>query len=488
MAGVSGYGLEPEFADKVSQLLDACAKHGLTFKISQGVRSPQTQADYYCCWAQRTPEDIDKVAQKLKRAGAPWLASLLAERRTIPRRKDWLTSAMPGDGWHQWGRAADCYCYRDGKMVGDGSDACYKFYAETAKSLGLTPGLFFSHPDAGHVQLSCKASASTQYTWPYIEEVMKDRFGDKPQVALPAGISDAKLLHWPMKITSASIATKVVGNGFYKDDPQLISARLTPSAALVTSGVTGTLKALADVYNRVGGLLEIFGNRLGTDPVAALAVWYVESGGRSFMPGRPILRFENHVLFDNWGKNHAAEFDLHFKFGTRNGVPGKRYENHEFRVGDSGPFQKLHDGRQGTEYAALGLAQSLSGAEAGCLSASWGGAQIMGFNYDVCGFASAEQMVSAFSADERWQVLAFADFCRDKGLIEKIKTESWNDFGAIYNGNGPVYGPKIKAAFNLKANLEKLPRIPTAAAISTALPLPTFLFPHAAELETVAPQ
>jgi hypothetical protein len=71
--------------------------------------------------------------------GAPWLASVLKSYRKIPRRSQWLTNALPG-GLASMGLAADCYCYRNGKMVEDGSDPVYKFYAEEATKLGLTAG------------------------------------------------------------------------------------------------------------------------------------------------------------------------------------------------------------------------------------------------------------------------------------------------------------------------------------------------------------
>jgi hypothetical protein len=179
---LSGFGLEPEFADKLSQLLVWCQAHGMDFRISQGLRTPQTQAKYYCQWSQRPPAKIDAAAKKMKDSGAPWLASVLLDHRDIPRTPNWLTSQLPGSGWHQWGEAADCYCYRNGKMVQKGSDPVYKKYADAAESLGLTAGLFFSTPDAGHVQLRSQAGATNVFKWSEIDATMKARFGDKPPV------------------------------------------------------------------------------------------------------------------------------------------------------------------------------------------------------------------------------------------------------------------------------------------------------------------
>ncbi len=178
--GVEGYGLEPEFAAKLTQLLQWCKDHSLDFRTSQGLRTPQTQAKYYCQWENRSPADIDTAAAKMVRNGAPWLASILLEYRNIPRIKQWQTSQLPGSGWHQWGEAADCYCYRNGKMVKDGGDPCYRDYANAAKTLGLTPGLYFSTPDAGHVQKRSAAGATNVYKWSEIDAIMKARFSEKP--------------------------------------------------------------------------------------------------------------------------------------------------------------------------------------------------------------------------------------------------------------------------------------------------------------------
>jgi len=471
MANVDGYGLNAEFAKKLSAVLAACAAKGFNFKISQGLRTPQKQAEYYCKWAKRSPADIDKAADKMVKDGAPWLASVLKSYRDIPRQAAWLTSALPGGGWHQWGEAADCYCYKAGKMVTDGSDPCYKFYADTAISMGLTAGFYFSKQDSGHLQLSPKDSAASTYTWEHIDEVMQERFGDKDVVALSEGITDDDLLKTSKSAFGPPIAMMATSK-YFKDDPALIATQLTPSFAYITSGASGSLRAMAALYNRVGGLLEAFGNKESIDPVAALAVWYVESSGRDFTRGSPIIRFENHIFFDNWGKKHVKEFSEHFKFRD---IPKQRHKDHEYRVDTTGPFKKSHVDSQIVEYEAFGLAKKLGGVEAACLSTSWGGPQIMGFNHETLGYPSATELANAFSADERWHVLGFADFCRENSLIDDIQTMNWTNFGKIYNGDGAVYGPKIKAAYDLKSKLLKLPKVPSPGPTTSGLSTAPFL-------------
>src|SRR5450759_2745177 len=101
----AGFGLDPEFATTLEVLLVKCATMELDFRISQGLRTPQTQAQYYCQWTQHPPPDVDNKANVMKQAGAPWLASVLLQYRDIPRKTNWLTSQLPGSGWHQWGEA-----------------------------------------------------------------------------------------------------------------------------------------------------------------------------------------------------------------------------------------------------------------------------------------------------------------------------------------------------------------------------------------------
>ncbi|WP_296598042.1 D-alanyl-D-alanine carboxypeptidase family protein [Phenylobacterium sp.] len=181
-AEFDGFGLTAEFAGKLSQLFAACRQHGLEFRISQGLRTPRTQALYYCQWAERSPADIDAKIKMLNDAGAPWTAAVLERFRDTPRKPAWQTNALPGAGWHQWGEAADCYCYRGGKMVESGSDPAYKTYADLARELGLTPGYYFKKQDSGHVQLRPAGGATDIYAWSHIDSVMSARFAEKPSV------------------------------------------------------------------------------------------------------------------------------------------------------------------------------------------------------------------------------------------------------------------------------------------------------------------
>lgn len=230
---------------------------------------------------------------------------------------------------------------------------------------------------------------------------------------------------------------------YYRDDRVLQQARLKPARPM-TGG-----SALALLYNRVGGLLRRMARVTGIAPAAALAVWSVESSAAPFTRSRPILRFENHVFFARWGKDHETDFDCHFRFGGRGDVVGSRWEQHRFRAAPQGEWQRFH-GDQSLEYEAFALAARLASRETACLSASVGGPQIMGFNHAVVGYASAAAMFAAFARSERWQVLGFFDFCKAKDLVPAIRDHRWHDFAAVYNGpgNAAAYAAKIAAAFD----------------------------------------
>lgn len=247
--------------------------------------------------------------------------------------------------------------------------------------------------------------------------------------------------------------------GFYKEDATLKAAALAPKKPIKALPPAGTaLGSVARSYNSIGGLVDRLSAVTGIETIAALAVWMVESGGRPFTPGKPVMRFENHVFWDRWGCDHRVTFDAHFVFGGH-GAGGKRWENHKWREKTGDAWASFH-GDQAKEYDTYHFARTLSGVELAAQSASWGGTQVMGFNHSLIGYASAFDMVNAFARDLRWQVLGFFDFCRSAGLVDEIKAHDWVKFGDGYNGagGGATYGPKLKAIYDLKKAFERLPR------------------------------
>jgi hypothetical protein len=212
----------------------------------------------------------------------------------------------------------------------------------------------------------------------------------------------------------------------------------------------------ADIWNRYGGLLSVLSAELKIDPGVAVAVMAVESGGRGFGPdGRMLIRFENQVFFDYWGKKNPEVYNRHFTF-----QPDKRWMGHKWRPAPDQPWwpedRADFHGDQGREWTVFNFARKLDEGAAK-LSISMGGPQIMGFNFATCGFETVHQMFDAFAdpkSGERNQVVGFFDFVQGPGTNSRrvlaLQQMDFNTFASMYNGPGQAakYGGLIKTAFD----------------------------------------
>ena len=164
--------LIPEFRPKVQELLKNVLDRGFELRPFYTVRDPREQARL---WRQsRSREEIDRTIDKIAREGAPWVSSLVEE--VGPQYGRWATNALPGQSWHQWGEAIDCFVRAEnGRAVWSARHPGYQAYAEEAESLGLTAGYYWTRRDAVHVQLR-REGVRSYYTWPEIDEQMKEWF------------------------------------------------------------------------------------------------------------------------------------------------------------------------------------------------------------------------------------------------------------------------------------------------------------------------
>ncbi len=124
------------------------------------------------------------------------------------------------------------------------------------------------------------------------------------------------------------------------------------------------------------------------------------------------------------------------------------FERHKFRDATQGHFNAEHSdisGPQGgygslsTQYAKLEKAIALSegaglGAEPALRSTSWGLGQVMGFNYQLAGFASATDMVNAMVRSEDAQLMGMIGYLVGTGLDKHLKSQNWEAFARGYNG------------------------------------------------------
>lgn len=252
----------------------------------------------------------------------------------------------------------------------------------------------------------------------------------------------------------------------FKDSIATACANLSPKRELsCTPDLTAPALALVNTYNRIGGLLRVLADEVDIPLAAALAVWMVESGTWGFEQDRPLLRFEVHKFWQHWGAGHAETFRRHFQFGGDDGVTGRAWSNHKFRNNENSAWQTFH-GNQYTEYNAFDFAMSLAGKELACLSASFGGPQILGSNHGRLGYDTAAKLFDAFKSSERWHVAGFFDYCASENILGLLARLDWHGFAAVYNGPGQAdtYAELINDAYLLaKAVLQGGGKIQAAA-------------------------
>ncbi len=235
---------------------------------------------------------------------------------------------------------------------------------------------------------------------------------------------------------------------------------------------SGTFRLVADIWNRYGGLLEALSNKLNIEPGVAVGVFAVESGGQAFGPdGRTLIRFENHLFYNYWGKQNVNEFNKYFTFDL-----GQRWTGHKFRPDPKAAWIDFH-GNQAKEWDVLQFACRLD-ETAAKNSISMGAPQIMGFNYAVIGYASVLDMFTAFARSDRDQVIGFFDFVQGVlpggGALTPLRRKDFTSFATIYNGSGQAayYGSLMKNGYEAFNSLyASLPPAPAPQAPSTPDPV-----------------
>jgi len=202
---------------------------------------------------------------------------------------------------------------------------------------------------------------------------------------------------------------------------------------------------LARIWNKYGGLLAVIAQKMGFDPAIAVAILAQESGGQPYgADGRMIIRFENHLFNEYWGKNNAAVYNGHFQSGS------PVWTGHKWRPKTDEPWRECHTS-QSVEWDVLNYASTLDDTAAK-KSISMGLPQVLGSNFGILGFASVQDMFNAFAARERNQVIAFFDFLQGNGpaATTALKTRDFRTIASIYNGagNADYYGKLITGHYN----------------------------------------
>lgn len=70
--------------------------------------------------------------------------------------------------------------------------------------------------------------------------------------------------------------------------------------------------------------------------------------------------------------------------------------------------------------------------DAALASASWGKFQLMGYNYELAGFSSLQDFISAMYKSEREQLKAFIHYLKNLSLDEDLRNRDWKAFASKY--------------------------------------------------------
>lgn len=163
--------------------------------------------------------------------------------------------------------------------------------------------------------------------------------------------------------------------------------------------------------------------QLKVPPTRVRAVTIVESPKGGFdSTGQPWILFEAH----KFSKHTGGVYDVTYpEISQPRWVPG---------LYSKGPNA---DARNAGEHKRLQQAAALN-RNAALMSASWGGFQILGENYRLCGFDSVQDFVNAMYAGEPGQLDAFVEFvARQPHLLRPMQSGDAAGFAKGYNG--PAY-------------------------------------------------
>lgn len=149
---------------------------------------------------------------------------------------------------------------------------------------------------------------------------------------------------------------------------------------------------------------------LGTDLPTVKAVAKVESAGSGFLAdGRPKILFERHIFSRLTGRAHDAT-------------------NPDLSSSKAGGYLGGE-----LEYPRLYRALQLDG-DAAVQSASWGGFQIMGFNWRECGERSLAGFLIAMHHNADAHLALFVQFVLGRDLAPLLRDHKWASFAEKYNG------------------------------------------------------
>lgn len=167
---------------------------------------------------------------------------------------------------------------------------------------------------------------------------------------------------------------------------------------------------------------------LGVEIAKIRAVDEIESRGSGFLQsGEPKILFE------------AAWFSR---------LTSGEYDDEHPNISSPRWDRSLYEGGQ-AEHTRLQKAVELD-RRAALKSASWGRYQILGVNWEKCGYDSLQSFINAMFRSEADHLKAFVGFVKNEGLDKPLREGDWHAFAREYNGPGYQrnhYAERMKAAY-----------------------------------------
>lgn len=183
------------------------------------------------------------------------------------------------------------------------------------------------------------------------------------------------------------------------------------------------------------------GKMIGVGEDEIRAVLEVESRGKGFdRQNRPIMLFEPHIFHRQLTAHKPGELQR----AVDEGLAYRKWGERKYPLDSYPTLQKA---------IQIDLELALR-------SASWGLAQIMGFNHTAAGYRTARDMVEDFKKDEEIHVRAMVKFIISAGLDDEIRRRDWSGFARGYNGPGFAknkYDTKLATAFAKWSKVKDLP-------------------------------
>lgn len=158
---------------------------------------------------------------------------------------------------------------------------------------------------------------------------------------------------------------------------------------------------------------------------------------------RPTILYERHIFSRVTGRTYDAKHpdlsnEKEYLAGTAKNTDGNKYDDGE------------HYGLFSWQYKKLSKASQLD-KEAAIQACSWGKFQVLGTNFQLCGFSSASAFAKAMCKSEKEHLNVMVSFCKGNKLENALKNRNWQAIAKTYNGpkyKKNKYDTELEAHYN----------------------------------------